>query len=247
MYYIEISGVIISLYWPSALVGIALATGLALFRCRAERFHTPAKRIVGTIFLSLLGGLLGAKLFQIIGYVIRDGSNPGFWTAENWIWMIPGVGVLYGGLFGGLAFALLYIRRKKLDFVDVTDILVPPLLLFFTFGRFGCFFAGCCHGLPADWGYNGIIPVQLFEAGFTLLFMTILLILRPERKQPGILLPLYLMVYAVGRFILEFFRGDIGRGVFLLSTSQWISLLVFPAGLLLLRWVKRRKSDLLKH
>jgi len=244
MYHIEIAGVLVSLYWPSALAGIAMAIGLALFRRRNDRFHTPAKRVVGTILFGLLGGLIGAKAFQVIGRVILYGDTPGFWTLETWIWMIPGVGVLYGGLFGGIAFALLYIRKHKLDFIDVTDILVPSVLLFFTFGRIGCFFAGCCHGHAADWGIDGVIPVQLFEAAFTFLFMSVLLILRPERKTPGVLLPLYLMIYAVGRFVLEFFRGDMNRGVFLLSTSQWISLLVFPAGILLLRWVKKQQREI---
>lgn len=85
---------------------------------------------------------------------------------------------------------------------------------------------------------NGIpfVPVQLFEAGFNLLFFIIILIVRPERKRPKILLPIYLIVYAAGRFMLEFLRGDIERGVFLLSVSQWISLLIIPTGIILLIW-----------
>jgi phosphatidylglycerol:prolipoprotein diacylglycerol transferase len=152
-------------------------------------------------------------------------------------------------LIGGITAALIYIRKNKLDFFEVTDILVPSILLFFTFGRIGCFFAGCCYGCIADWGIalpsHGIeplIPVQLFEAGFTFLVMIAVLVFRPERKCTGALLPLYLIVYAIGRFVLEFFRGDIGRGVFILSTSQWISLLILPAGVILLRWIKKQHN-----
>ncbi|MCL1952665.1 MAG: prolipoprotein diacylglyceryl transferase, partial [Oscillospiraceae bacterium] len=112
-------------------------------------------------------------------------------------------------------------------------------------GRVGCFCAGCCYGREAAWGIafthapgapNGVplVPVQLFEAGFNLLLMAAILIFKPERRRPGLLLPLYLAAYAAARFVLEFFRGDSGRGVLLLSTSQWISLLVIlPAAIAL--------------
>jgi len=241
MYFI-LFGRAFSGYWLSAGIGLVFAILLALLRRRAIRFHTSFEDVLYTLLLGLAGGVIGAKTFQLIGYIVRDGTNPGFWTLENWIQLIPGVGVLYGGLIGGLIAALIFIRKCKLDFFDVSDILVPPLLLFFTFGRVGCFLGGCCHGRETDLGIAiyGMIPVQLFEAGFTLLFMIALLVIRPERKLPGILLPLYLMVYAVGRFVLEFFRGDMGRGVFLLSTSQWISRLVLPAGILLLWWTRKQ-------
>jgi len=233
------------MYWLSAFIGLVAAIILALLRRRAARFHTSIEDILYTLLFGIAGGLIGAKAFQLIGYIVLYGSYPEFWTLENWMRMIPGVGVLYGGLIGGLLAALIYIRKCKLDFFDVADILVPPLLLFFTFGRVGCFFAGCCHGRPTDLSIAiyGLIPVQLFEASFTLLFMIVLLAWQPERKHKGLLLPLYLMVYAVGRFALEFFRGDMGRGVFLLSTSQWISLLIFPAGIVLFWWTKKRNTS----
>lgn len=131
--------------------------------------------------------------------------------------------------------------------------LLPSVLLFHMFGRLGCFFAGCCYGREANWGVvfmhslnapNGVplIPVQLFEAAFNLLMLVAILIIRPERKRQGLLLPLYLIAYAIGRFILEFFRGDMGRGIFLFSTSQWISLFVLPIGIALLVWILRQNG-----
>jgi len=223
------------------MVGLIFAIGLALLRRRAARFQTSAEDVVFTILCGMIGGLFGAKAFHLIGSIILFGRDPGFWTVESWIGLLPGVGVLYGGLIGGIAAAFIYIRKSKLEFNELSDILVPSILLFFTFGRIGCFFAGCCYGHIADWGICGAVPVQLFEAGFTLLVMTAMLIFRPERKWPGSLLPIYLMAYAIGRFVLEFFRGDMGRGIFILSTSQWISLLALPAGIVLLRRVARKR------
>ena len=72
--------------------------------------------------------------------------------------------------------------------------------------------------------------VQLVEAAWNLVLF--LLLARLQRRGRDRLLPLYLALYAPARFLLEFLRGDAYRGIFLgLSTSQWISLFLFPAAL----------------
>ena len=233
------------MYWLCGFVGLILASGLAMLRRRAARFHTPANDVLHMILLCVVGALIGAKLLQVIGLIISHANQPGFWTIETWLGIASGGGVFYGGLIGGGAAGAIYIRKYKLDAHDILDILVPSVLLFHAFGRVGCFFAGCCHGSEAAWGItftqslgapNGVplIPVQLFEAGFNLLLLAAMLMFRPERKYPGLLLPLYLTAYAAARFILEFFRGDLGRGILVLSTSQWISLLILPAAVVLM-------------
>lgn len=118
----------------------------------------------------------------------------------------------------------------------------PAIPLFHVFGRVGCFLGGCCYGLPSAWGFvyryspvaeaNGVsrFPVQLVEAAWNLVLF--LLLARLQRRGRDRLLPLYLALYAPARFLLEFLRGDAYRGIFLgLSTSQWISLFLFPAAL----------------
>ena len=245
--FLHVLGREIPMYWLCGVAGMLLAGALAMLRRRAARFRTPADDVLHVMLLSLVGALAGSKAFQAAGLIVTQGSRPGFWTLENWTAIAYSGGVFYGGLIGGLVAAVLYVRKYKIDFRDLTDILVPSVLLFHACGRVGCFFAGCCYGCAAPWGIaftqsigapNGVplVPVQLFEAGFNLLVMAAMLIFRPERKRPGLLLPLYLTAYAAARFALEFFRGDAGRGVLLLSTSQWISLLVIlPAAIVLLR------------
>ena len=116
------------------------------------------------------------------------------------------------------------------------------------FGRLGCFLAGCCHGRPTD-SVIGItftdaacyadplntplFPSQLMEAGYILVIMTILLFLRERRKFYGQLFLLYIMFYAIGRSILEIYRGDSARGFIIkdyLSHSQLIAIILFGAG-----------------
>ena len=230
----------ISLPLLAIFVGLSAAIGLTIRRSNHMDLHTPRKDVLGTLLCVIFGALVGAKALQLIGQIILHGSNPGFWTLANWANMMPGFGVFYGGLVGAVLAATLYIRKRKLAFGEVADILIPAGVLFHVFGRIGCFFAGCCHGFAAHWGValrGGVplVPVQLFESSFNLLLLTMMLTLRPERKRKGILMPLYLIAYSLGRFGLEFLRGDMNRGAaFGVSTSQWISLAILPVGLFML-------------
>lgn len=246
--YVEVFGLIIPSYMIMALVGLIFALALALLRRKSGRLNFEAEDVILMILVAAIGAMAGSKIFQLIGVIARDSSEPSFWTLAHWKTLIPTAGVFYGGLIGGFFVVLLYINKNKLEFWKVADLMVPSILLFCTFGRIGCFLAGCCYGKEAHWGIvplhgtEPLIPVQLFEAGFTFVTLIVLLILRPERKRPGILLPVYVLTYAVGRFILEFFRGDMQRGVYLLSTSQWLSLLLIPVGIYLL--IRRNKTQI---
>ncbi len=114
--------------------------------------------------------------------------------------------------------------------------------LFHIFGRIGCFLGGCCYGLPSAWGVvyryspvaeaNGLVrfPVQLVEAAWNLVLFLLLAWL--QRRGSPICCPCIWSSIPPARFLLEFFRGDAYRGILLgLSTSQWISLFLFPAAL----------------
>lgn len=145
--------------------------------------------------------------------------------------------VFYGGLIGAIIAIIIYCRKFKLDTLEHMDLYVPIFPLFHTFGRVGCFFAGCCYGIESDIGYththsNGYVvtrfPVQLLEAGLNLLLLCVILFLFFRGKAKGRLLQIYLLVYSVIRFSDEFLRGDAIRGKFLMfSTSQWISIALF--------------------
>lgn len=133
--YLDVLGHNVSMYWLSAIVGLTLATGFALVRRRAVRFQASAEDVFLIILCILIGALVGAKVFQLTGFVVRDGGNPGFWTLANWKGMMKGVGVFYGGLIGGLLAALIYARKYKLNFWNIADLLVPSVPLYHTIGR----------------------------------------------------------------------------------------------------------------
>ncbi len=146
--------------------------------------------------------------------------------------------VFYGGLYGGLLAGFLFAKYKKYPLEAMTDVFAVLIPLFHTFGRVGCFFAGCCYGVKCDLGFSGRVitanikesvkrlPIQLIEAFTLLCLFLILLFLFKRKRAEGRLIFVYLVSYATIRFVLEFFRGDEVRGhLFILSTSQWISII----------------------
>ena len=143
---------------------------------------------------------------------------------------------------------MIYCRVKKLPFLKYFDLLMPSVALAQGFGRIGCFLAGCCYGKETEnaigivfhdsaYAPNGVslLPTQLISSGLNFLHCLLLIWLTKKKKGDGQIAGLYLVLYSVGRFILEFFRGDLIRGsVGELSTSQFIAIFVCLAGVILI-------------
>ena len=116
------------------------------------------------------------------------------------------------------------------------------------FGRLGCFLAGCCYGRVTESSFaivfkdsayapNNVplLPTQLMSSGLNFLHFFLLIWLSRKSLHDGQVGAAYLICYSIGRFVMEFFRGDLIRGsVGSLSTSQFISLFMAAAGLLLM-------------
>ncbi len=150
--------------------------------------------------------------------------------------------VFYGGLFGYLLGFEVYRRIKRLDRA-ARDIAATVIPLFHCFARAGCFCAGCCYGRrwegPLSVNYTNVsggqivtcprIPVQLLESGFDLmLFGFLLVLLLRDNWREKHITRLYLLLYSVWRFLIEFLRGDELRGVIHgISFSQSISVLIW--------------------
>lgn len=173
-----------------------------------------------------LASWLGAKVFFLLS-VDHDFATKALVHENFWL---GGGFVFYGGLiFGGL-FTFFYAKINSLSKGDF-EFSVPVLLLCHSIGRLGCFMAGCCFGIESDlpWTidnlHDGVFrhPVQIYESIF--LALGYVFFLHQYKKNKRVFLP-YILFYACLRFVMEFFRGDIIRGVYAfgISTSQIISL-----------------------
>jgi phosphatidylglycerol:prolipoprotein diacylglycerol transferase len=165
--------------------------------------------------------------------------------------------VVYGGILGGLLAALIWCKWKKWKFMDYFQVLMPCVSLAQGFGRIGCFFAGCCGGAVTDAWYGiqfpatslawnttqKIIPTQLLSSAGDFLIFAFLMYNLKKGKHPEDTGAWYLILYSVGRFLIEFLRGDLIRGgIGPFSTSQFISLFVVVLGAYMI-WNRQRKEE----
>ena len=146
--------------------------------------------------------------------------------------------VFYGGLYGALIGGIVYSKLNKKDSRELFMCLTPAIPLFHIFGRVGCFLSGCCHGVESETlgvlhpDGNYYVPIQIIEAFGDLIIFIILCLFQKKEEKYYRPIGLYLVMYGVMRFVLEFFRGDEVRGFFgIFSTSQWISIVTVPLGL----------------
>jgi phosphatidylglycerol:prolipoprotein diacylglycerol transferase len=170
-----------------------------------------------------------------------------------------------GGPVVTLLFVLWYTRQFRLPLWKTMDVIAPGVVIGHFFGRLGCCAAGCCHGCPteswlgarfftrsvapAEWRTLPLHPTQLYEAaGLLVLFYGLLWLWRRPGADGRVAFG-YFLAYPVLRFVVELYRGDACRGLVVggLSTSQFVSLLMFVAALLALvcrlRQVRARGVD----
>lgn len=239
-------------YWLMAVLGALACAAYAFATNRGGKAgRLPGDDVLHLLLLGAVGAMVGAKLLGFVANlplalpVVRAHWEQLRHQPLQLAQLLAGGLVFYGGLIGGLLAVWWYCRRYKLALKVVAGLLTPCIPLFHTFGRVGCFLSGCCWGIPVPWGiafthslgapnHQPLLPVQLFEAAGNLLLFVGLAVAsrRLADANKWKVLPAYVVCYGVMRFVLEFYRGDAGRGVWLLSTSQWIAL-VLVAGTVL--------------
>jgi phosphatidylglycerol:prolipoprotein diacylglycerol transferase len=234
--------------------GLMIAIGIlaAYFNTEhlAKKSALDPEPVFNILIIGIFFGFVGAKLLYditILDDIIQDPS----------ILLNIGDGfVVYGGIIAGILAAMIYCRKKGLVFLRYLDCAAPSIALAQGFGRIGCFLAGCCYGVA----YNGplaitftgssyapndisLFPSQLFSSAFDFINFFVLCLLFRKNKTPGRIGAFYLLFYSIGRFAVEFLRGDLIRGsVGSLSTSQFISLFVALAGIIMLLVLRKKDA-----
>jgi phosphatidylglycerol---prolipoprotein diacylglyceryl transferase len=242
------------------LLALALAAAIWTAARLGQREGLESGRLLDFSTWLILVGLLGAKVLMIIsdwGYYRQDPGGIFSWAT------LQSGGVFYGGFMAACFFAVWYVRAYRLPPLKIFDIYAPAIALGQSVGRVGCFSAGCDYGTPTN-SFLGVVftnpyshevtgvpiniriyPTQLFESLATFVIFGILLWRYCHKKRDGEIFLLYLTLYAVARFFLEFIRGDEDRGfVFhhLLSTSQFIAILALLVSMGLWTYLRRQPA-----
>src|SRR5712671_1135409 len=246
----------ITVYTYGVLLAAAYLLGLQLAIVRARKRELDATRVMDLGIYIIISALVGAKLLLLVTDFQTFRNSP-----AELLTLARSGGVFYGGLIVAVAVALVYIRRVGLPLWTTCDVFAPGIALGHIIGRFGCLFAGCCYGRPTTlpWGITfrdpfaasnvgtplgtPLHPTQLYEAGAELLILGVLLLTeRKGRPFAGRTFWLYMLLYAISRFIIEFFRGDERGTVGMFSTSQFISVLLAPLAIVMLVYLSRETT-----
>lgn len=237
----------VGLYEICIIIGLVLA--MLVFRICADKRGLSAKfqnMVLVGIPVALFVGYPSAVFVQWIynGIQAGDFSSPVFAASTG--------STFYGGFIGGvLAFLIYYFiaghflvknGEHVARFSVIFDLAPCCITVGHALGRLGCFFAGCCHGMPTDSPLgvymdhlsHKVLPTQLFECLFLLVFFAFLMLRYFDGQHHT--MAIYLIGYGVWRFMLEFLRGDDRGETFIsfLTPSQLTAILMIAVGILLI-------------
>ncbi|WP_294153330.1 prolipoprotein diacylglyceryl transferase [uncultured Clostridium sp.] len=248
----EIFGIQIKSYGLMIAIGIIAAASLFINKGKKRGYDEDS--LLNLIIFAVIGGILGGKgLFIIteLKNIIKDPS----------ILLNFGYGfVIYGAIGGGALAIYLYCRKKKWNILEILDITVGGLAIAQGFGRIGCFLAGCCYGAATDLPIGVVFPegslapagihvhpTQIYSSVFDFILGFFLLYYGRKKRAHGKVMGMYLIIYSIGRFLVEFLRDDPRGNVGLLSTSQFIAIFTLVLGIIIFnisRFVKGEKRSI---
>ncbi|MDR0985272.1 MAG: prolipoprotein diacylglyceryl transferase [Endomicrobium sp.] len=180
------------------------------------------------VIISIIGSklfyiIINFKFFSLKTYNISNLLNSGL--------------IYYGGVISSIIFLLIYTRKNKTEILSIGDLFTPSLALGYSIGRIGCFFAGCCYGIPSKlpWAIYStytrtyVHPTQLYESIISFIVFIFLHINRNNKHKKGFITGIYLLFYSISRFSIDFFRSN-DTYILTLSQSQIISIFFFILG-----------------
>jgi len=229
----------VTIYGYGLMIGIGVVLALFLGEHRAKKQDMDSNFIYGLTISTVVFGFLCARIL----YIITEWKD----FLKDPVSFLTGSGfVVFGGILGGVLWINLYCKWKKKDVLSYIDLMIPSVALAQGFGRIGCFLAGCCYGKETDsifgivfhnsaYAPNGVklIPTQLIMAAGDFIILAVLLWFAKKTTVKGQVGALYLILYSIGRFLVEFLRNDERGAVAMFSTSQFIGIFTAVVGVVM--------------
>lgn len=196
------------------LVGVAFMLAFYVVHVRAPEAGIDSDSLLPVYLAVGAGGLFGARFLYLLAVNPSDLFSSGGWLAAGGM-------AYYGGVLGGLAAMLAVAKMQAVPLWKLMDLAAPAVVLALGIGRLGCFFAGCCHGMP----------MALSPSATGLL-------------EPGLLQGQIWLQSSFPWLATEFHAG-VGRlnGVALYPTQLWSAAVGIGLGLALAAFWTRRRFD----
>jgi len=236
MYPILFSIGAVTIYSYGLMLGLAFLVTIYLASKRASIFNISGERVSNLIILFLISGIIGAR----IAYILANMND--FIAHPLQILMINKGGLIfYGGFVLASIAGVVFARIRNLAILDTADLIAPFIALGHAIGRLGCFLNGCCFGKPTSSFFGvrfphtlvKVYPTQLFSFAGLLIIFFLLLFFQPRRSFKGEIISLYLILYGIFRFFIEFIRGDLLPVFHGLTSTQLVSIIFVIAGTIL--------------
>ena len=241
-------------YSLSILVGIVVAFLIA--RRRWKNLGEDVNKFESLVLISIIVGIVGARLYWIIIEWPRFFGPKGTWYHIFFVWE-GGLGI-WGGIIGGFLSAWFLCRRYKFQFLRLADCVAPAFLIAQGIGRLGNWWNQELYGLPTTlpWGlkidpahrvagyedYATFHPTFLYEMVWNFTGVAILLWLEKKMKWGrGKIFALYIAIYAIGRFMIEFLRIDPVHTVGGLRVNSWPTMAAGVFGIILFAWLLKNR------
>lgn len=206
-------------YSYGAMLALAFLICSFLAKRRAASIGMDGGKILDLTVVLIISGVIGGRLM----FVLLDLEY--FKTRPLDIFKLwEGGLVWYGGFILAVISGAAFLRINKMPMLKTADLMMPYVALGQAIGRIGCFLNGCCYGKSIT------LPTQLFESAAMFI---VYLILRRRVPSNGRTFFLYLILYSVFRFFIEFLRGDNMLVIMGLTFSQFISIIVLTAAAIL--------------
>ena len=244
-------------YYGLILMSGALAGGILASREAVRRGHS-ADMVWDLLIWLIIGGVIGARLWHVFTpspSLIAQGIDTYYYLTHplDLINLRRGGLGIPGAVIGGAVALFFFTRKHKLDFVEWADIAAPALALGQAIGRWGNYFNQELYGAPTNLPWKIFIdplhrlkeyadqayyhPLFLYESLWNLGNLALLLWISrrfADKLKTGDLFLCYLVIYPVGRFLLDFLRLDASRlaGVNANQTFMAIIALLASAALL---------------
>jgi phosphatidylglycerol:prolipoprotein diacylglycerol transferase len=234
-----------TIYYYGICLTIAIIASYFSNEYRLKKHGLRDELALPTYAAAVISGFIGAKALYIIVELVKGESTLKELLSEGFTTGL----VIYGGIIVAIPMVILVLKLNKVDILQYIDVEIASIALAQSIGRLGCSLYGCCYGIEYDGplrtyrpiniatygeAFVGLFPVQILSAILDWMNFLLLCHVCKHSKIKGMSLSSYLMTYGVGRFLIEYLRGDSERGkIWIFSTSQVISIAMFVIGLIL--------------
>ncbi|MDI6880273.1 MAG: prolipoprotein diacylglyceryl transferase [Desulfitobacteriaceae bacterium] len=242
-------------YGVIVALAILLGTGVAYFLANDKAYR---QHLLDVLLYGVLGAVIGARLWQVFFY-----EWPYYAQHPAEILMIWHGGLaIQGSIVGAVIVGLIYTWKQRISFWHLADIAAPGLIFGQAIGRIACFLNGDAFGSPTNstfglvyppgtsayaiYGSQPLWPAEVWEGQWDMVVFAVVLLMSRWRKWPqGIVFLTYITLYSIGRFSLEFLRGDGERYLFNWTAAQWSSASMLVLALIcgiVLSWKSRHQQ-----